>query len=132
MPNQVFRQIYYASVILPAGLAALTMGSYYYTMEGLEERTAQQFLALKLEQKLGIKDTKGTESTKSSIIQMLNELPNKTRRQKLEAAVDAAHKSHGIGFRNSPQDPVDVPMPTSFTDFNAVSSSDFTADDEKR
>jgi hypothetical protein len=132
MPNQVFRQIYYASVILPAGLAALTMGSYYYTMEGLEERTAQQLLALKLEQKLGIKDTKGTESTKSSIIQMLNELPNKTRRQKLEAAVDAAHKSHGIGFRNSPQDPVDVPMPTSFTDFNAVSSSDFTADDEKR
>jgi hypothetical protein len=132
MPNQVFRQIYYASVILPAGLAALTMGSYYYTMEGLEERTAQQLLALKLEQKLGIKDTKGTESTKSSIIQMLNELPNKTRRQKLEAAVDAAHKSHGIGFRNSPQDPVDVPMPTSFTDFNAVSSSDFTADGEKR
>jgi hypothetical protein len=132
MPNQVFRQIYFASVILPAGLAALTMGSYYYTMEGLEERTSQQLLALKLEQKLGIKDSKGTESTKSSIMQMLNELPNKTRRQKVEAAVDAAHKSHGIGFRNSSQDPVDVPMPTSFTDFNAMSSSDFTADDEKR
>lgn len=124
-----FNQIHYASVLMPAALAAVAFVSYYHTMEGLEERTAQQLLALKLEQKLGMKDSKGTDSTKSSIMQMLNELPNKTRREKLEAAVDAAHKSHGIGFRNSPHDPVDVPMPTSFTDFSAT-PSDSTADEE--
>jgi hypothetical protein len=49
------------------------------------------------------------------------DLPNKTTRQKLEDAVDAAHRTHGIGFPDSPNSPKDRGLPTSFHDHDPSS-----------
>ena len=99
-------------------------------MRGLDERTAQQLTALKFEQQNGNKEMKGTESTKIALQKMLTDLPNKSTRQKLEDAVDAAHRTHGIGFRNSPLDPIDVGMPTSYKSFETISPDTFKPDSD--
>ena len=78
---------------------------------------------MKNDQNAGGKDKSGTESTKLAIQKMLADLPNKTTRQKLEDAVDAAHRTHGIGFRNSLSDPIDAAMPTSFSSPTATNKA---------
>ena len=104
--------------------------SHRRTMQGLDERTSQQLMALKLEQQSNGNSNKGTESTKVALKKMLDELPTKTTRMKLEDAVDAAHKTHGLGFRNSPFDPVDVGLPTSYKTFSDGTDVEFKHDED--
>ena len=113
-----------------SAIAVVGFASHYYTMKDLDERTAQQLTTLKIEQQNGGKETKGTESTKIALQKMLTDLPNKSTRQKLEDAVDAAHRTHGIGFRNSPLDPIDVGMPTSYKSFEISSEETFKPDSD--
>lgn len=104
------------NAVLIGGSLILGLGSFLYTTNDMDARTNQQLAKMRLEKELnGGAGMKGTESTKIALQKMLDDLPNKTTRQKLEDAVDAAHRTHGIGFRNSPLDPVDVGLPTSFT-----------------
>ena len=111
-------------------IGAVGYESHRQTMQGLDERTEQQLMALKLEQQSTGNSRKGTESTKVALKKMLDELPNKTTRMKLEDAVDAAHKTHGLGFRNSPFDPIDAGLPTSYQSFADGTDAHFKQDEE--
>lgn len=127
---QALKELFRLNILLHTSVIVLGLGTYYLTTRGSEERQSQELLALKLEQKLGLKQSTANDSTKNAIQKMLSELENKTMRQKLEAASDAAHKSHRIGFRNSPSDPVDAPMPTSFSQSTDTSFSDIATGDK--
>lgn len=106
------------TIILITVIGIAGYQGFQVMMNDMELRTQQELIRMKYEQEMrGGAPRKGVDSTKLAIQKMLSDLPNKTTRQKLEDAVDAAHRTHGIGFRNSPLDPIDVGMPTSFTDF---------------
>jgi ethanolamine utilization microcompartment shell protein EutL len=106
------------NIFLIGSVGLVGFALHRYTMSDLDARTEQALIKLRLERQLkgGGAEKKGSDATKEALHKMLTDLPNKTTRQKLEDAVDAAHKTHGYGFRNSPTDPVDTPLPTAFTD----------------
>ena len=112
------------TIVVIAIIGITAYQGFQVMMKDMESRTQQELIRMRYEQeRQGQPPKKGAESTKLAIQKMLSDLPNKTMRQKLEDAVDAAHKTHGIGFRNSPLDPVDVPMSTSFTGFGEGETS---------
>ena len=112
------------TIVFAAVIGITAYQGFQVMMRDMELRTQQELIRMRYEQeRRGEAPKKGAESTKLAIQKMLSDLPNKTMRQKLEDAVDAAHKTHGIGFRNSPLDPVDVAMPTSFTGFGEGETS---------
>ena len=128
--DQMWKKLLTNKWFLIAAIGVVGFESHRQTMQNLDERTSQQLMALKLEQQSSGNSRKGTESTKIALKKMLDELPTKTTRMKLEDAVDAAHKTHGLGFRNSPLDPVDVGLPTSYTSFSDGTDVHFEHDEE--
>eukprot|EP00596_Hydrurales_sp_CCMP1899_P010961 CAMPEP_0119036174 /NCGR_PEP_ID=MMETSP1177-20130426/3708_1 /TAXON_ID=2985 /ORGANISM="Ochromonas sp, Strain CCMP1899" /LENGTH=130 /DNA_ID=CAMNT_0006995603 /DNA_START=90 /DNA_END=482 /DNA_ORIENTATION=- len=104
----------YFQLVAPLALGYVL---WSYQTRDLEERTQQLILHSQLEKsKMPEAQQRGSEETKKALSKMLRDLPNKTTRQKLEDAVDAAHRTHGIGFPDSPNSPKDRGLPTSFHD----------------
>jgi len=83
-----------------AALSCLGFGGlvlHFYLQRNLETRSAQQRLMKQDEERLFGKGSDQGPS-KRALEDMLFGLKAKTAREKVEAAVDAAHRTHNIGF----------------------------------
>ena len=79
------------------GIGGLVL--HFYLQRNLEDRSAQQRLMKQDEERLFGKGRFGDQGpSKRALEDMLFGLKAKTTREKVEAAVDAAHRTHNIGF----------------------------------